>query len=56
MQNFTEEKLEEAIIELLQAQNINFVEGSKIERSSGDVILYDDLQKYLHNLKMFFYL
>ena len=47
MTNFTEEKLEEAIISLFKNQKILHQEGDKIFRDTGDVILFNDLSNYL---------
>lgn len=44
---FTEEKLENAIIELLKQQEISHVEGKTINRDSFDVLLKDDLHRFL---------
>jgi type I restriction enzyme R subunit len=45
---FTEEKLENAIIQLLSEQGYPHVLGCDIERSSTDVLIKDDLRKYLN--------
>ncbi|MYB75532.1 MAG: type I restriction endonuclease subunit R [Chloroflexi bacterium] len=47
MQKFTEEKLEQAIISLLSEQNITHVCGDDIDRKLTEVLLADDLRKYL---------
>lgn len=46
---FTEAKLEEAFIGLLQKQGFTYVTGGEIERSPEDVLLKDDLRAYLSN-------
>ena len=47
MTNFNEEKLEEAIIELLKKKGFNYFRGDEILRENSEVILHDDLKKYL---------
>jgi type I restriction enzyme R subunit len=47
MSKFTEEKLELAFIELLEEQGISYEYGKDIERDESEVLLKDDLQKYL---------
>ena len=44
---FTEESLEEAILELFISQNISHVPGEKIKRKTNDVLIKDDLFKFL---------
>lgn len=45
---FTEEQLENAIIELFEQQGYTHVLGDTIHRQFSDVLLYDDLNAYLH--------
>lgn len=47
MKNFTEAKLEQAIIDLLAEQNIPHVHGEQIFRDTTKVLLEDDLAAYL---------
>jgi len=44
---FTEERLEQAIIELLGTEDIPHVHGEGIERASEDVLLKSDIRKFL---------
>ncbi|MFK0571941.1 type I restriction endonuclease [Endozoicomonas sp.] len=44
---FTEEQLEKAIIQLLGEQGYPYVPGSQIHRSSDDVLIKEDLRRYL---------
>ncbi|CAK8719755.1 Type I restriction enzyme endonuclease subunit [Candidatus Electronema halotolerans] len=44
---FTEARLEQAIIELLDKQGYLHLPGEKISRDPGDVLLKDDLSQYL---------
>ena len=44
---FTEAQLEEAIIELFQAQDYEYVHGETIHRVFEDILLKDDLRTYL---------
>lgn len=44
---FTEERLEEAIIELLTEEKIPHVLGAEIMREPSDVLIKEDLQTYL---------
>src|SRR6056297_2107062 len=46
---FTEEKLEQAFIELIAQEEITHVFGETIQRNSEDVLLKDDLKAYLQN-------
>ena len=46
---FTEEKLEQAFIELIAQEEIPHVFGETIQRNSEDVLLKDDLKVYLQN-------
>lgn len=46
---FTEAQLEEAIIELLEAQGYPYVPGEKISRGPEEVLIQADLRDYLHN-------
>jgi len=47
MSKFTEEKLELAFIELLENQGINYQFGKDIQRDESEVLIKEDLQKYL---------
>jgi type I restriction enzyme R subunit len=47
MNKFTEEKLEQAIIELLGKEGFPHVHGVTLERASGDVLIREDLREYL---------
>jgi type I restriction enzyme R subunit len=49
MSKFTEAKLEEAIIGLLQNEGYTYVNGNAIERSENEVLIKDDLRAYLSN-------
>ncbi|WP_148624684.1 type I restriction endonuclease subunit R [Aliarcobacter cryaerophilus] len=49
MSKFTEEKLELAFIELLENQGITYIFGQDIQRNQSEVLLEDDLKKYLKN-------
>ena len=44
---YTEAKLEEAVIELLQKENYTYVKGEQIVRSPEEVLLKDDLRAFL---------
>jgi type I restriction enzyme R subunit len=44
---YTEAKLEEAVIELLQKENYTYVKGEEISRSPDEVLLKDDLRSFL---------
>ncbi|MDQ6986837.1 MAG: hypothetical protein Q9M25_03435 [Mariprofundaceae bacterium] len=44
---FTEERLEKAIIELLETKGIPHVPGGAIERSQEDVLLQGNLREHL---------
>ena len=46
-QKFTEAKLEEAIIQLLDVQGYPYVRGSDIDRDSGDALIRSDLRQFL---------
>ena len=47
MIKFTEEKLEQAIIELLDKEEYLHVHGGTLQRASGDVLIREDLREYL---------
>ena len=49
MTKFTEDRLEEAIIELIEKENIYEFKADKINRSLTDVLIKDDLSRYLRN-------
>lgn len=49
MAKFTEEKLEQAIITLLDAQGYPHVRGDTLTRNPQDVLLPDELRTYLQN-------
>lgn len=44
---FTEDQLEQAIIELFQLQGYSYVHGENIHRQYEDILLEDDLRSYL---------
>ncbi|HUZ60663.1 MAG TPA: type I restriction endonuclease subunit R [Hanamia sp.] len=46
---FTEDTLEQAVIELLETQNIPHVHGETIHKEMADVLLRDDLKNFLLN-------
>lgn len=46
---FTESTLEQAIIELIHEQGISFVPGKKITRDESEVLIVEDLTKFLQN-------
>ena len=46
-QKFTEAKLEQAIIELLERQDYPYTHGSDLERSPSDVLIRSDLREFL---------
>lgn len=46
---FTEEKLEQAVIELFEAEQIPHCHGETIHKEMSDVILRDDLKQFLMN-------
>lgn len=46
---FTEAKLEEAIIQLLGEQGFSYVSGELLTRSASDVLIKEDLVKYLND-------
>ena len=46
---FTEDKLEKAVIELLQAEDIQFVSGKGFFKEPNDVLLQNDLKQYLRS-------
>ena len=47
MAKFTEAKLEQAIIELLESQAYPYTRGTDLERSSSDVLIRSDLREFL---------
>lgn len=47
MNKFTEEKLEQAIITLLEGQGYPHHRGGSIIRQASEVLIKDDLQAYL---------
>lgn len=47
MSKFTEERLEQAIIELLGEEDIKHVKGGEIDRDNGEVLIEDDLRSFL---------
>ena len=49
MTKFTEERLEEAIIELIEEEKIYEFNSDKINRSLTEVLIKDDLSRYLKN-------
>jgi type I restriction enzyme R subunit len=46
---FTEEKLEQAVIELFEAEGYKHLTGDHIHKEMPDVLLHDDLKQYLLN-------
>ena len=44
---FTESALEEAIIELINKQDISHIPGRNIKRDLSDVLIKDDLKNFL---------
>ena len=46
-QKFTEAKLEQAIIELLERQDYPYTRGTDLERSPSDVLIRSDLREFL---------
>ena len=46
---FTEEKLEQAVIELFKAEGYKHLTGEQIHKEISDVLLRDDLKQYLLN-------
>ena len=46
---FTEAKLEDAIIQLLGEQGFSYVSGESLTRPASDVLIKEDLVKYLHD-------
>ena len=44
---FTEQKLEQAIIELLEGQDYTYTRGTDLERSPDDVLIRSDLREFL---------
>ena len=46
-QKFTEAKLEQAIIELLEGQDYLYTRGTALERSPCDVLIRSDLRGFL---------
>jgi type I restriction enzyme R subunit len=49
MSKFTEEKLENAVLELLKDEGFSYVTGVDIDRNKEEVLLKDDLTDYLKN-------
>ena len=46
-QKFTEAKLVQAIIELLERQDYPYIRGTDLERSPSDVLIRSDLREFL---------
>jgi type I restriction enzyme R subunit len=46
---FTEEKLEQAVIDLFEAEGYKHLTGEQIHKEMPDVLLRDDLKQYLLN-------
>ncbi len=44
---FTEAKLEQAVIELFEAEGYKYLTGEQIHKEMPDVLLRDDLKQYL---------
>ena len=49
MTNFNEHALEMSIMELFQDEDYTYINGESISRDMTDVLLPNDLKKYLHN-------
>ena len=49
MSKFTEEKLEQAVIELFEAEGYKHLTGEQIHKEMADVLLRDDMKQYLLN-------
>lgn len=49
MSNFNEHALEMSIMELFQDEEYTYINGESIIRDKSDVLLADDLRKYLHD-------
>lgn len=49
MTNFNEHALEMSIMELFQDEEYTYINGESIIRNKSDVLLADDLRKYLHD-------
>ena len=49
MSSFTEHRLEMAVMELFQDEEYIYINGESISRDKSDVLLADDLRKYLHD-------
>lgn len=49
MKKFTEEKLEQAFITHLEAEDYTYVSGKDIIREESEVLLKDDLREFLYN-------
>ena len=49
MTNFDEHALEMSIMELFQDEGYTYINGEEISRDRSDVLLSDDLRKYLQN-------
>ena len=49
MTNFNEHALEMSIMELFQDEGYTYINGEEISRDRSDVLLSDDLRKYLQN-------
>ena len=47
--NFNEHALEMSIMELFQDEEYTYINGKSIIRDMSDVLLADDLRKYLHD-------
>ncbi len=45
--NFTEEKLEQAVIDLFKAEGYRHLTGEQIHKELPEVLLRDDLKQYL---------
>jgi len=49
MTKFTEEKLEQAVIELFVTEGYKHLTGDQIHKEMAEVLLRDDLKQYLLN-------
>ena len=47
MTRFIEAQLEQAFIDLFKGERYDYIHGENIDRDSRDVILYDDLRRFL---------
>ena len=50
MENFNEHSLEMSIMDLFQDEGYIYLNGEQIHRERSEVLLIDDLRKYLRNI------